>query len=124
MGSVRAPTRCLLRNAGRKDETMNARDLINDLADALREAHQDEIDNEHGGDDSCSYCDLLKEADEFLKDESMTTLKEATAIEDRLRRHKNLMDMFIRNGYSQQEASRLAFELVTGKLELTQGKAK
>ena len=47
----------------------NAGELLNllrDMKDFLKEAHQEEIDNDHYGDDSCSYCDKIKEAEELI----------------------------------------------------------
>jgi len=43
--------------------------VIRRLAAYLREAHQDELDNDHYGDgpEGCTYCAALAEADLFLK---------------------------------------------------------
>jgi hypothetical protein len=44
-------------------------ELMSELVDHLSEAHQDEIDNDHHGDDAagCSYCDTLRRARDVLK---------------------------------------------------------
>lgn len=41
--------------------------IIETLRDYLIETHQEEIDNKHYGDKTCSYCDAIKEANAFLK---------------------------------------------------------
>lgn len=48
------------------DTLSTAVNLISDLKEHLTEAHQDEIDNEHYGDSSCSYCETIEEAQAFI----------------------------------------------------------
>lgn len=47
--------------------------LVSTLADYLAEAHQPDLDENHGGDDltacPCSYCDAIAEARQLVKDE-------------------------------------------------------
>lgn len=43
---------------------MKDKKLIDELLAALKESHQEEIDNKHYGDKTCSYCDLIAKAEE------------------------------------------------------------
>ena len=45
---------------------MEKNELLGLLADYLEEAHWDEIEAEHNGDQDCSYCDAIKEAREMI----------------------------------------------------------
>ena len=50
------------------DNLAAAVNLLEELAEYLKESHQQEIDEDHGGDeeDTCSYCQKIAEAEEFL----------------------------------------------------------
>lgn len=45
----------------------NLREAVETLIDHLTEAHREEIDNKHYGDDSCSYCRDIEAARKLLE---------------------------------------------------------
>jgi len=51
-------------------EAAEFQELLNvttELKDHLREVHQNEIENNHYGDKSCSYCRTIKKAERILR---------------------------------------------------------
>lgn len=53
-------------------------DIIENLVFCLKESHEDEIKNNHYGDDSCSYCRAIKDAESVLEDIKSFESKGAT----------------------------------------------
>lgn len=49
------------------EETDTLKAALRETTDMLAEAHGPELENDHGGDDSCSYCDRIAENEELLK---------------------------------------------------------